>query len=187
MATTVNPAETAGVEAEKQAAGHHPHEVMVIVHIHDDDYRGTQEFKVSRHATLLHMMAEATRLAGLSLLPPEGRPFDKLYRGDDTSTGAIEDLDEPVGECIREAVGHPHFLIELARAFRVNNRWAVAPARDMTPRAILALPEINLDYQEFTLYPPDSDDPLPLDTPVCVKRGTDFEAQRDGKYGKGPA
>ena len=187
MTVALNSAKIAGVEAEKQAAGHHPHEVIVIVHIHDDDYRGTQEFKVSRHTTLLHMMAEATRLAGISLLPSEDRPFDKLYRGDETSTGTIEHLDETVGESIRDAIGHPHFLIELARAFRVNNRWAVAPDRDMTPRAILALSQIKLDYQEFTLYAPDSDDPLPLDTPVCVKRGTDFEAQRDGKYGKGLA
>ncbi len=190
MAEALNAVETAGAQAENQAeetARHHPNEVAVIVHIHDDDGRVTQEFRVSRHATLLDMMQEAVRLAGLALLPPGERPFDRLYRGDDTSTGELTHLDETVWECIRDGIGHPHFLLELARTFRVNIRWAVAAAQDMTPREILALPEINLDYQEYTLYPPDSDDPLPLDTPIRIKRGTDFEAQRDGKYGKGPA
>jgi hypothetical protein len=190
MAVTLNAAETAGAQAENSVAdtsGHHPHEVVVIVYIHDDDCRITQEFRVSMHAILLDMMKEAVRLAGLALLPPGELPFDRLYRGDDTSTGELTDLDETVAECVRDDVGHPHFLLELARTFRVNNRWAVATAQDMTPREVLALPDINLDYQEFTLYPPDSDAPLALDTPICVKRGADFEAQRDGKYGKGPA
>ncbi len=63
----------------------------------------------------------------------------------------------------------------------------MATAKEMTPQEILALPGINLKYEEYTLYPPDSDVPLPLDTPICIKRGMEFEAQPDGKYGKGPA
>jgi hypothetical protein len=53
----------------------------------------------------------------------------------------------------------------------------------MTPRQILALPTINLDFQTYTLYLPNNSTPLPLDTPVPVDRGSVFEAQADGKYG----
>ena len=190
MFESVNPAETVAIEAENRAADtatHHPHEVIVVVNIHDEERRLTQEFKVSKHASVLDMMREAVRLAGEGLLPPGDRPFDRLYLGVDTSTGPIEDLEKTVSQVVRDCVGHPHFLLELARTFRVNVRWAVATAKEMTPREILALPDINLKYEEFTLYPPDSDDPLPLDTPICIKRGMEFEAQRDGKYGKGPA
>ena len=104
MAEALNAAETAGAQAENQAeetSQHHPHEVVLIVHIHDDDGPRTQEFRVSRHATLLDMMQEAVRLAGLALLPPGERPFDRLYRGDDTSTGPIEDLKKTVAEVAR--------------------------------------------------------------------------------------
>lgn len=76
-----------------------------------------------------------------------------------------------------------HFGIELVLAFRVNVRWAVAPAPQMTPRQILALPAINLPYEQYTLYLPGSSDPLPLDTPITITRGEALEAQRDGKYG----
>ena len=188
MAVTLNTAEIAGTRAENQVAetaADHPHEVEVIVHIHDDGGTIPQEFKVSRHATLFEMMKEAVRLAGLALLPPGERPFDRLYQGDDTSTGELSDLDETVAERIRDGFGPPHFLLNLARTFRVNNRWAVATSPDMTPREVLALPDISLDYQEFTLYPPDSDNPLALDTPIRIKRGADFDAHRDGKYGRG--
>ncbi len=190
MAEALNAAETADAQAENQVeetSRHHPHEVVVIVHLHDDDGPRTQEFTVSRHATLLEMMKEAVRLAGLALLPPGERPFDRLYLGDDTSTGPIDDLKKTVAEVVGDCVDHPHFLLELARTFRVNVRWAAATAKELTPREILVLPGINLNYEEFTLYSPDSDDKLPLDTPTCIKRGMEFEAQPDGKYGKGPA
>ena len=77
------------------------------------------------------------------------------------------------------------FGIELVLAFRVNTRWAVATSSDMTPKQILALPGIGLDYQQYTLYLPGSSDPLPLDKPIHLERGAALEAQRDGKYGEG--
>ena len=39
----------------------------------------------------------------------------------------------------------------------------------MTPKEILALPAINLDYQQYTLYLPGSNDPLPLDKPIHAR------------------
>ena len=68
-------------------------------------------------------------------------------------------------------------------AFRVNIRWAVATAPQMTPKQILALPAINLPFEQYTLYLSGSSDPLPLDTPITIRRGEVLEAQRDGKYG----
>lgn len=59
----------------------------------------------------------------------------------------------------------------------------MAPNPDMTPKEILSLPAINLDYRQYTLYLPGSNDPLPLDKPIHLKRGEALEAQRDGKYG----
>jgi hypothetical protein len=75
------------------------------------------------------------------------------------------------------------FGIELTLAIRVNTRWDVATSESMTPREILALPQIALDFQQYTLYLPGSAEPLPLDAPVAITRGEVFEAQRDGKYG----
>ena len=177
--------ETPAPAAEAATAARGRHEVTIIVHILGEAPHGTQEFVMRRDATLRDLMVEAARLAGLSLLPPDDRPFDRLHQGDERGT-VIEDLDETVGEFSRHFVGPAHFTLELVRAFRVNVRWDVAPEPELSPRAILALPRIHLDYKEYTLYPPDSDKELPLDTPVKIKRGDDFEAQRDGKYGKGP-
>jgi hypothetical protein len=41
-----------------------------------------------------------------------------------------------------------------------------------------------MDAAQFTLYPPDSSDPYPVDTPIKVERGQKFEAQKDGRYGE---
>ncbi len=48
----------------------------------------------------------------------------------------------------------------------------------MTPKQILALPGVGLDYQQYTLYLPGSSDPLPLDKPIHLKRGEALEAER---------
>lgn len=64
----------------------------------------------------------------------------------------------------------------------VNTRWAIATAASMSPRQILELPGIELDYTQYTLYLPNSVDVLPLDTPIVLERGKAFEAQRHASY-----
>ena len=144
----------------------------------------TSRFRIARDATLLDLMAEGASLAGVVLLPTAEAPLDTLHnlRGDWIGP-PIADLDQPVGEFVRDPAHTQHFGITLVLAFRVNTRWAVAPKADLSPREILALPEINLDYTQYTLYLPGSADLLPLDDPMTVQRGAAFEAQRDGKYG----
>jgi len=145
---------------------------------------GFEEFEVPSDATLLEVMGEAARLTGLGLLPPGDRPFDRLHamRGDDVLQ-TIDELKESIEEYLRATGAEPRFEIELVRAFRVNTRWDVAPSDRLSPKEILALPKIDLDYKEFTLYLPGKHEPLPLDTPILIERGADFEAQRDGRYG----
>jgi hypothetical protein len=144
----------------------------------------TFRFHVSREASLLDLMREGARRASVALLPPTGRPLDLLHnmRCDEVGPSILE-LGQSVTSYIREPLHTSQFGIALVRAFRVNTRWAVAPAERMTPREILALPEIALDHTQFTLYRADGSTPLPLDVPIPIERGDTLEAQRDGKYG----
>ena len=144
----------------------------------------TLRFGIARDATLLDLMAEGARLAGVVLLPTVEAPLDTLHnlRGDETSP-PIADLDQPAADFVRDPAHTQHFGITLVVAFRVNTRWAVAPKAALSPREILALPEIDLDYTQYTLYLVGSADLLPLDDPITIQRGAAFEAQRDGEYG----
>jgi hypothetical protein len=148
---------------------------------------GAEEFKFKLPATaaLLEVMQRGAELAHVTLLPNEQEPLDRLHNllKRDEVGPAIEDLDQAVGEFITRPGTTKDFGIELVLAFRVNTRWAVAPAPELSPREILALPQINLDYTQYSLYLPNSIDLLPLDTPIKIERGMAFEAQRDGKYG----
>ena len=130
-------------------------EVIVVMHIMGVESHGPQEFVMRREATLLDVMSDAARLSGIALLPPGERPFDRLHQGDERGM-AIEDLDESLGEFSRESVGATHFTLELMRTFRVNKRWDVALRPELSPREIMALPLIHLDFQDYTLFPPDS-------------------------------
>lgn len=143
-------------------------------------------FRISREATLLDLTAEGASRAGVSLLPAAGTPFDRLHnlRGNEVGP-AIDDLGQTVGDFVRDPANSQHFGIELVLAFRVNTRWTVAPRAQLSPREILALPEIQLDHTQYTLYRPGSTEPLPLDGQVVIERGVAFEAQRDGRYGGG--
>jgi hypothetical protein len=100
-------------------------------------------------------------------------------------SSGIENLEQRLGEYLRHPGNSPHFTVELVRAIHVNNRWDEAPKEMMTPREILALPRIHLDPAKYTLYLPESTQELPPDTPIKLERGTDLEAQADGKYGGG--
>lgn len=146
----------------------------------------TQTFEIGSEATLLEVMDRAATLAGFALLPPRQRPFDRLHAMQGEQIGpVIEPLDQSLAAYLSQADHLPHFTVDLARAIHVNTRWDVAPEQEMSPRQILALPRIHLDHTQFTLYQPESTVPLPLDTPIKLERGTDLEAQRDGKYGGG--
>ncbi len=137
------------------------------------------------NAPLIDVLDEGASKLGTQLLPNPQAPLDRLH--DILKHGglgpAIENLDQALGAFIHEKDSTKDFVIELVLAFRVNTRWAIAPKDELSPREILALPEINLDFQQYTLYSPSSSIPLPLDTPIRIKRGMAFEAQRDGRYG----
>lgn len=145
----------------------------------------TFKFKLPHHAQLLEVLQEGAELARETLLPTKDCPLDRLHnvskQGD--IGPAIEDREMAVGEFIRQPGTTKDFGIELVLAFRVNTRWAIALKSELSPREILALPAINLDYQQYSLYLPNSTEVLPLDTPVKIERGLAFEAQRDGRYG----
>ncbi|MBA4191810.1 MAG: hypothetical protein C0467_27845 [Planctomycetaceae bacterium] len=146
------------------------------------------KFKIADNAPLLQLLEDGARHLGIHLLPPPPlRPLDRLHNiGKHDEVGpAIGDLDQSVGVYLKEKGTTKDFGIELVLAFRVNTRWAVATSHEMTPKQILALPGIGLDYQQYTLYLPGSSAPLPLDKPIHLKRGDALEAQRDGKYGEG--
>jgi hypothetical protein len=169
--------EMANPEVREQ--GHH---VPVIVRIVGHE---AEAFEFSTRAMLLDLMAEGARLGGFALLPTKERPFDRLHRLQGKEVGpVIENLHQTLGEYLQHLPGEPHFAVELARSLRVNTRWDVAPKQELTPREILALPNIHLDPAEYSLYLPDCTEPLSPDRPVKIERGADFEAQRDGRYGR---
>ena len=128
-------------------------------------------------------MTQAASSAGVALLPPRSKFFDRLREMDGEQIGAvIESLDQTLGEYLCQGGGQPHFTVELVLAIHVNTRWDVAVQESMSPREILALPRINLDPAKYSLYLPESTQELPADTPIKLTRGIDLEAQPDGKY-----
>ncbi len=136
---------------------------------------------------LLTLMRQGATTLEVDLLPPgaDARPLDLLrWRQPDGSySAAIDNLDQALWSLLRTHRGPRRFGIELVRAFSVNTRWAVAMAPAMAPREILALPQINLPFQEYSLYRPGGTRELPLDEQIPIIRGDHFEAVRDGKYG----
>lgn len=160
------------------------HHVEVLVRILGHE---GEAFEVSTQASLLNLMAEGARLGGFALLPTVERPFDRLHKLHGKEIGpVIENLHQTLGEYLQQSPGDPHFAVELIPALRVNTRWDIATKPELTPREILALPKIHLDPAEYSLYLPECTEPLPPDNPVKIERGQDFEAQRDGRYGKEP-
>ncbi len=160
------------------------HEIQVTSRLLTPDAE-TFKFKLAQTAPLLEVLQRGAEFAHVTLLPTKDAPLDRLHnivRHDEVGP-AIDDLDQAVGEFVTRPGTSRNFGIEVVLAFRVNTRWAIAPKPELSPREILALPEINLDYQQYSLYFPNSTDLLPLDTPIKIERGTAFEAQRDGRYG----
>lgn len=176
--------ETAIPGEDQEQAAHHPHPVPVTARVLPDGPEA--RFRLPENAALREVLEEGARLLHVELLPPAPQEtLDRLHniiRHGEVGP-AIGNLDQALGEYLKEKGTTRDFGIELVVAFRVNTRWAVATAPQMTPRDILALPAINLDYTQYTLYLPGSADPLPLDQPIAMTRGMALEAQRDGKYG----
>jgi hypothetical protein len=160
------------------------HEVQVTTRLLAPDAEEFK-FKLPDTAPLLEVLQRGTELAHVTLLPTTDAPVDRLRNifKHDQMGPVIEDLDQAVGEFVTRPGTTKDFGIELVLAFRVNTRWAIAPKPELSPREILALPQINLDYTQYSLYFPNSTELLPLDTPIKIERATAFEAQRDGRYG----
>lgn len=173
-------------QVEHELIGEHPHSgrnVEVTAHVTG---HATQTFDAQSGLTLEQLMTHAAASAGVALLPPRNKPFDRLHEMRGEQVGAvIENLDQTLGEYLRQGGSRPHFTIELVLAVHVNTRWDVAVQESMSPREILALPRIHLDPAKYSLYLPESTQELPADTPIKLTRGIDLEAQPDGKYGGG--
>lgn len=172
------------IEHETIGRGHNGgRKVDVTVHVSGHPI---QTFEIGSRASLLNVMEQAAKLAGVGLLPPRQKPFDTLHAMNGEQVGAvIENLDQLLEEYLHHAGKRPHFTVELVLAFHVNTRWDIAPDEMMSPRQILALPRIHLDFTKYTLYLPEQTTELPFDTPIKIERGLDLEAQADGKYGGG--
>jgi hypothetical protein len=164
---------------------HSGREVEVSVELAGDPEHHRHHFHTSCDVRLLEVLDEGARKLGVHLLPNQVEPLDRLHGVyEHHEVGPPLDLSLTLAEFLRAKPRTHHFAVELVLAIRVNTRWRVAPEKDMTPRAILALADLSSD--EYSLYfPPDSVNPLPPDTPVELHRGERFEAQRDGKYGEG--
>jgi hypothetical protein len=163
----------------------HPHEEHVTTRVLPDGE--TAHLKLPTMASLLALLQEGADHAGVSLLPNRDHPLDHLHNIEkhDHTGPVIDNLDQALGDFLKTPESTRNFGIELVLAFCVNTRWAVAPKTQMTPREILALPKINLDPTQYTLYREKSTDPLPLDQPIAITRGLRLEAQKDGRYGEG--
>lgn len=143
-----------------------------------------QEIKVDGTGTLLDVLKAGAIAGGQTILPPDGTPLDRLYGLDNHEVvGPALGLDEGIEEYLHRPHTSKKFEIELVLAIRVNARWAIATDESMSPRNILKLPGINLSPDDYSLYTPGSNQPLPPDVAIPIHRGDRFEAQRDGKYG----
>lgn len=143
-----------------------------------------QEVEVDGTGTLFEVLKAGAIAGGQTILPPDGTPLDRLYGLDNHEVvGPALGLDEGIEEFLHRPHTSKKFEIELVLAIRVNARWAIATDESMSPRNILKLPGINLSPDDYSLYTPGSNQPLPPDVAIPLRRGDRFEAQRDGKYG----
>lgn len=132
--------------------------------------------------SLRDVMEQGARALGEELLPPQAEvPLDYLRnRHDREWSEPIDDLKSPLWALLARG-GSRHFGIEYRLAVRINARWGIAPHDPITPRQLLDA--FEFDPSQYSLYHTHSAEPLPVDTPIQVKRGEHFEAQKDGRYG----
>ncbi len=145
------------------------------------------EFRVIRvklSDTLIQVMTKVSEEFQVTLLPPSpSEPYDQLfcYNRNDQLIGPLTELSTPIWKILIQYHCKRKFGLKLMTSFKVNATWKVAPKNEMTPREILDL--FGMDYTQYTLYLPNSSDPLPLDESRTIVRGECFEAIKDGRYG----
>lgn len=133
--------------------------------------------------TLREVFAQAADVLGERLLPPAPQaPLDALryHEKHDEWSLPITNLNQPLWLALVHGVTR-HLAIEYKLTIKINTRWGIAPSSNATPRELLT--SFGMSPDEFSLYKTDSVDPLPPDTPLSIRRGECFEAQKDGKYG----
>lgn len=135
-------------------------------------------------STARHLMDKISTEFGDAILPPgSNAPLDKLfcYGRHNDLIGPLADLDATVWQMLRQHQCKRKFALEIVRAIKVNSTWNVASKDEMTPKEILAV--FSMDHSQFTLYRPDSSEPLAFDVAIKVNRGDFFDAIKDGRYG----
>jgi Prokaryotic E2 family E len=137
--------------------------------------------------TLRQVFEIGAHALGKSLLPPGGsQPLDILRcreRNGHNWSEPLTNLEQPLWLALAHGCTR-HFGIEYVLAVKINTRWGIAPSANATPRELLT--SFGFDPTEFSLYRASSADLLPPDTPLSIKRGDKFEAQKDGRYGAQP-
>jgi len=133
--------------------------------------------------TLFEVFEKAAHASGKPLLPPapaEPLDFFRMRRRDGTWSQPITDLQLPLWKALAEGFSR-HVAVEYRLLVRINTKWGVSSSDKLSPRTLLT--EFGFDPAQFSLYKPDSKEPLPPDTPIDLVRGEHFEAQKDGRYG----
>ena len=141
-----------------------------------------EHFHARLKDSLLEVMQDGAKALGVTLLPPgKAKPFDALRNREHHHwSDPLVDLEEPLWMALARGASR-HFGLELKLAVKINTKWRIASAPDLTPRQLLN--EFGFDPTEFTLYRADSSTELPPDTPIHLTRGDQFEAQKNGRYG----
>lgn len=158
-------------------------EVILAIREWNDDEDMKLRAKVND--TLGEVLEAAGKALGTKVLPPGPEAPLDLLRGQLHSgewSGPIADLSQPLGKALEKRF-KKHFAVEYLLVVKINALWGVSPSANPTPRQLLAA--FGMDANEYTLYPPNKNTPYPVDTPMRVKRGQHFEAQKDGRYGDG--
>jgi hypothetical protein len=153
----------------------------------DRSYQPSHHFSARLADSLLDVMRHGAKELGEPLLPPHAaEPLDLLrarMRHGHEWSDPITDLDMPLWVALVHGYSR-RFAIEYLLAVRINTKWGVAPAEQMTPKQLLS--SFGFDPNDYSLYREHSPDVLPPDTPIHLKRGEHFEAQKDGRYGLRP-
>jgi hypothetical protein len=140
-------------------------------------------FKAALIDTLAEVFSKGAEELGEPLLPPAPQaPLDGLryLKKRHEWSEPVANLEQPLWLALAQGVTR-HLGIEYKLVVKINTRWGIAPSPTSTPRELLT--SFGMNPQDFSLYTVDGVDPLPPDTPLSLKRGDHFEAQKDGKYG----
>jgi hypothetical protein len=134
--------------------------------------------------SLLDVMRHGAKELAEPLLPPHSAdPLDWLFarktHGHEWGE-PFTDLTTPLWVVLAQGYSR-RFGIEYRLAVRINTKWRIAAEERMTPKQLLS--SFGFDPNDYSLYRENSSHVLPPDTPIHLKRGEHFEAQKDGRYG----